>query len=180
MSATIACKRLSCALVLLAAAAPVLAADAPAQGQHSACDTALDAMHAVEQRLVAEADKGLTPDPKAQAELQRLQKQAARACLGGTGERQPPPQSVLQPPVRVPPPQVLSPAPAPVPRLPPPATVSPPPPVVAPPAPPVTTTSCNPSGCWNSEGQFMPRVGPALSSPRGLCTVQPGGVVHCP
>jgi hypothetical protein len=77
-------------------------------------------------------------------------------------------------------PQVLSPLPGAVPRLPPPATVSPPPPVLAPPAPPVTTTSCNPSGCWNSQGQFMPRVGPALQSPRGLCTVQPGGLVNCP
>jgi hypothetical protein len=164
------------ALCLLAL--PALAADA-APAKASPCDTALEAMQAVEQRMLAEADRGHAPDPQAKAELQRLQKQAARACLGGNGERQPPPQSVLQPPVRVPPPSSLAPAVT-VPRLPPPATVSPPPPLVTPPVLPVTTTSCNPSGCWNSEGQFMPRVGPALSSPRGLCTVQPGGMVQCP
>jgi hypothetical protein len=165
---------------LLLAWVPLMAAAAPAPQQAaSPCDTALEAMHAVEQRMLAEADRGRAPDPQAKAELQRLQKHAARACLGGSGERQPPPQSVLQPPISVTPPSALSPA-VPVPRLPPPATVSPPPPVVAPPAPPLTTTSCNPSGCWNSEGQFMPRVGPALSSPRGLCTVQPGGLLSCP
>jgi hypothetical protein len=170
----------SFALALLCLAATgVPAADAPAAkaAPASACDSALDALHAVEQRMLAQADAGHAPEPQSKAELQRLQKQAARACLGGSGERQPPPQSVLQPPVRVPS-TVFEPAP--VPRLPPPPAVSVPPPVIAPPAPPVTTTSCSPSGCWNSEGQFMPRVGPALSSPRGLCTVQPGGLVSCP
>ncbi|MEJ6023339.1 hypothetical protein [Ramlibacter sp. PS4R-6] len=56
---------------------------------------------------------------------------------------------------------------------------------VPPPAPPLDVgraaaiTTCDPGGCWDSEGRRLTIVGPVLVGPRGACTAQ-SGVVHCP
>ena len=40
-------------------------------------------------------------------------------------------------------------------------------------------TACDPNGCWTSEGTRLPRMGPQLMGPNGLCTAQ-GGFAYCP
>lgn len=90
------------------------------------------------------------------------------ACLGraeGTGRRSGapyPPQAVAPP--------VIEGAP--------PLRTAPPAPPLAIPRPTVITT-CDPAGCWDSEGRRLHNMGPLLMGPRGPCTVQ-GGVAHCP
>jgi hypothetical protein len=98
-------------------------------------------------------------------------KQAVEACLGReSGERvrsgAPDPAIAVAPPVMQPP--HAPPVPA--------VVASPPPPVYVP--PPVVTT-CDATGCWDSNGQRANNLGPMLVGPRGACTVA-GGVVHCP
>ncbi len=44
---------------------------------------------------------------------------------------------------------------------------------------PPTISSCDPSGCWDSNGTRLNQVGPILQGPRGFCTVQ-GNFVYCP
>jgi hypothetical protein len=60
------------------------------------------------------------------------------------------------------------------------------PPVPAAPAPPpqgsrpAAVTTCDPGGCWDSDGRRLNSVGPQLIAPRGrACNVQ-AGVVLCP
>jgi hypothetical protein len=53
-----------------------------------------------------------------------------------------------------------------------------PPPAVAVPRPPVVT-SCDPAGCWDSEGRRYNQQGPVLLGPTGVCTLQ-GGLLNCP
>ena len=52
------------------------------------------------------------------------------------------------------------------------------PPPLAIPRPTVITT-CDPSGCWDSEGRRLNSAPPALMGPRGLCSGT-GSVVNCP
>jgi hypothetical protein len=40
-------------------------------------------------------------------------------------------------------------------------------------------TSCDPSGCWSTDGTRLNRIGPELAGPRGICGVQ-AGVASCP
>ena len=40
-------------------------------------------------------------------------------------------------------------------------------------------TTCDPNGCWGSDGSRLNRIGPELAGPRGVCNVQ-GSVVACP
>ena len=102
--------------------------------------------------------------------------QASRACLGGPAPAQPVIGPALTPPIAVEP-------------MPLPAQPAPPAPA-APPAPrplsqplhierPSLVTNCDPSGCWNSEGQRLPRLGNELQGPRGPCTAFGTGYV-CP
>jgi hypothetical protein len=44
---------------------------------------------------------------------------------------------------------------------------------------PAAITTCDPGGCWDSEGRRLNQLGPVLVGPRGTCTVQ-AGVVNCP
>lgn len=149
-------------------------ADTGGEGPHSAsCREALSRLEA------AQADAARERSADARRQVQALQRAAARSCLGGSGDPQPAPQAVLQPPVAVP-----SPAPPPPPVRPSVADrglsmpVPPPRPVV--PSPPPTVTACHDGGCWNSDGVFMPRVGPGVIGPGGTCRVLPGGGVQCP
>jgi hypothetical protein len=43
----------------------------------------------------------------------------------------------------------------------------------------VTITTCDPGGCWASDGSRLQRFGPNLVGPRGVCTVQ-ASQLHCP
>jgi hypothetical protein len=101
-----------------------------------------------------------------------LRTEAARACLGGgtPGARS---QRWAQPPVAVPPPQIDVPARA---QASPPVAMPPPPLEIPRPA---TITACDPSGCWTDQGTRLPRLGPQLTGPGGLCTAQ-GGFAYCP
>lgn len=103
--------------------------------------------------------------------LARARQQAATACLGrdsGSRERSGAPQ-----PARTVPP-VLPPAVAAPPPLP---AIAPAPPPLA--APRAAITTCDPAGCWDSEGRRLNNMGPLLVGPRGLCMLQ-GGVLNCP
>jgi hypothetical protein len=97
---------------------------------------------------------------------------AASACLGGTdGQRER--SGAPDPAQRVPPPVI--------------GGVAPVPPALrgaAPQAPleiprHATITTCDPAGCWDSEGRRLNQTGPLLMGPRGVCIVQ-GGIVTCP
>ena len=104
--------------------------------------------------------------------LLRARQQAIAACLGSApmrGER----SGAPEPPIVVAPTRIgsrVDPLPLP--------SISPPP---APPAAgrPAAITSCDPGGCWDSEGRRLNQLGPVLVGPQGACTVQ-GGVVACP
>lgn len=107
-------------------------------------------------------------DEGSRAQVDAARKEAIGACLGsedpdrarsGAPER----------PVVVPAPRFPA-APA--------VVATPVPPPIAIPRPSVVTT-CDPGGCWDSEGHRLNQVGPVLVGPRGACTVQ-GGIVVCP
>jgi hypothetical protein len=72
--------------------------------------------------------------------------------------------------------------PAPILSVPP---VHPVPPVATAPLPPLAVprpaviTTCDPAGCWDSEGRRLNNLGPMLVGPRGLCNPQ-GGIANCP
>ena len=91
---------------------------------------------------------------------------SVRKPVAGTEFRAP------YPVIQVPP--VTSPAVA-LPQVPSPAAL--PPPVAVPRA--AVITQCDPTGCWDSNGQRLNRVGPGLAGPGGSCTVQ-GNAALCP
>lgn len=166
------------AIVLVAGCAS--AADL-APKPESPCQLALDALHGREEALLAQrpaAHRTDQPDP----EVLALKHRAARACLGAAAEgdaatrRSAPPPAVAPPITLVPPP-----APKAVPPLSSAPPIPPMPPAMPPsvPRPPALITACDAAGCWTSEGARLPRVGPNLLGPRGLCTAQ-GAVLVCP
>lgn len=108
----------------------------------------------------------------AAAQVEVLRATAAATCLGSAT---PPsrPGRVARAPVVVPPPRVT--VPAPPAALP--APVPPPPAVAI--ERPATPATCDPSGCWTSDGAHLRHVAPNIVGPAGLC-VQQGGVVYCP
>jgi hypothetical protein len=57
-------------------------------------------------------------------------------------------------------------------------TLEPAPPPVAVPRP-ATITTCDPGGCWDTEGRRLNNMAPLIVGPRGACTLQ-GSVVVCP
>ena len=164
-------KTLSCLL----AVAAVLASPAAAE-QHEdplkspACRAAVDALQVREAEVRAarstESPADRVRQPEAMARMQAARKQAAQACLRGSGDR-PPPAYVAPPPVAV-----LPSAPA---GRAPPAAAAP----LPRPQPPPIVTSCDAAGCWTSDGKWLPRAGSTLIGPRGPCTVQ-GVLLNCP
>jgi hypothetical protein len=140
----------------VALAVPAFAQDPLKSGS---CDQRLDALQAA--RIAG---------TQANAErIEVLRRQAAQACLGGTGAATRPSPSVRAP-IAVAPTATAVPHPAP------PLMVSPP--TVAIERPPVLTT-CDAGGCWDSNGTRLNRAGPLLMGPGGMCTTV-GTTVHCP
>ena len=134
-----------------------------------------DPLHSPEcLRARAELDTAFgAPDARRNARLQQARQSARQACLGReAASRQrsgaPEPPQVVAPPALREPPAAAVPAP--------PATV--PAPALSIPRPAAITT-CDPGGCWDSEGRRLNQMGPQLVGPRGVCTVQ-GGMVICP
>lgn len=150
---------------VLALAAAALAHAQSADPLHSReCDAARAGL---ESALDAAAQKSAG----SQERLAAARKDAMAACLGresGTRER----SGAPEPAIVAPPPVTQMPRP-----LSPPATVAAP----VPPAytPPAVVTTCDSTGCWDSNGRRINRLGPMLVGPRGACTVV-GGTVQCP
>jgi hypothetical protein len=141
----------------IAVAAPVLAQDPLKSGS---CDQRLDAL---------EAARAAGADANAER-IEVLRRQAAQACLGGTGAATRPSPSVRAP-VAVAPPTIE------VPRHPqPPLSAAPPTVAIERPA---IITSCDAGGCWDSNGTRLNRAGPLLLGPGGICTTV-GTTVRCP
>lgn len=151
------------ALVLAAAGTPALGEPEVDPLKSDACKAALVELEKV-------ANRGASPARSAR--LAQARESAATICLGrsqGRGVRSGAPypaQPVAPPAISTPRPQVSLPA-----VLAPPAAVSIPRPTVI--------TTCDPAGCWDSDGRRLDRMGPLLMSPRGPCTVQ-GGFATCP
>lgn len=91
-------------------------------------------------------------------------------AIAGCVQAQPVPVHVVAPSVIVVPPPVIDGPPA--------IVTEPPWPPVAIPRPAVVTT-CDPGGCWDSEGRRLNQVGPLLVGPHGACTMQ-AGAAQCP
>ncbi|MCA0242673.1 MAG: hypothetical protein LCI02_17625 [Proteobacteria bacterium] len=152
---------------LLLTALNAAAADLAAQ---PACRTALRALTVAE---AAAEPASAASAATSSGRLTAARRQAAVACLG------PAAAAASGPPLGAR--QVLPPAPAMgigVPRLVSPSSAAAPPPVPAP-RPPVSITSCDPVGCWASDGSRLQRAGPMLIGPRGMCS-SAAGVLSCP
>ena len=110
---------------------------------------------------------------RARAErLATARRHAALACLG-PASGQPQRSGAPEPAQAVPPPVIAVPRAQPTPASPSPAPL---PPLAIP--RPATITTCDPAGCWDSDGRRLNQMGPLLMGPRGPCSVQ-GGVVTC-
>jgi hypothetical protein len=150
-------------LVLAASAASVLGAPDSDPLKSQACK---DALAAMEQVLAT------PPSPARAARAAAAREEAAVACLGRSAGRAmrsgaPEPAQVVRPPAFAGP---ATPPAAPAVATPAPALVIPRPTVI---------TTCDPGGCWDSEGRRLNSMGPLLMSPRGPCTVQ-SGIANCP
>jgi hypothetical protein len=152
--------------IVLALACMQAAQAAGADPQSAPCRAALAALQARE----ADWSNGAASQPGARiatdARWQALRRQATRACLGAesAAASAPLPRSAAAP-IVVPPVTVA----------PPPATARPAPREIAPSlpvAPPVTLRSCDPNGCWTSDGQRVPHAGRDPLDPRVHCTLQ--------
>jgi hypothetical protein len=110
--------------------------------------------------------------PGARERLSHVRKNAITACLGSASqgaER----SGAPDPPITVAPTRIgAHTAPLPTPSLTPPA-----PPLTIP--RPAAITTCDPGGCWDSEGRRLNIMGPLLVGPGGTCNVHPN-VVTCP
>lgn len=104
--------------------------------------------------------------------LARARARAAAACLGRS-DGQAVRSGAPDPPQRISP-TVIAEPPRP-PALP--VAVEPAPAIVVP--RPTVITTCDPAGCWDSDGHRLNNMGPTLMGPRGVCTVQ-GGLANCP
>ena len=151
---------------LLAAAAALAAGAQPADR--------LDAPECKAARGELEAtldDPALGRDERARR-LAAVRKKVLAVCLG-PASAQPQRSGAPQPAVAVPAPVISAPPLYPTVRA-----ASPPLPPVNVPRPAVVTT-CDPAGCWDSDGRRLNNLGPMLVGPRGVCTVQ-GGTANCP
>jgi hypothetical protein len=157
-------------LLLLALSA---AADADADPQSNACQRALESLQAREAELaVARADTAASTPTDTR--WQALRGQAARACLGRDSTASTAPGRSAQPPMAVPP-VAVPPAPAETARRRSPAPLPAPGPTYR---PPVTVMSCDPLGCWTSDGARLPHTGRNPLDARVRCSVQ-GRMVVC-
>ncbi|MCM2250750.1 MAG: hypothetical protein NDJ19_00170 [Ramlibacter sp.] len=157
---------MACALLAVAtataAAAAAAASDPLSSPECTAARAQLD-------KAIDEAVHNRQADASRMAQARR---RAGEACLGsGSGSRS---RSGAPDPPRAVPPAVIGPRPA---QAQPPAAAVPPPPLAIPRAPTITT--CDPAGCWDSEGRRLNSMGPLLIGPNGLCTLQ-AGVLNCP
>jgi hypothetical protein len=146
--------------LLLASTAVTACAQAADPLKSPACGAALAGLQAARQ---GGADA---------ARVEALRSSAAGICLGSATPSARPGRVARAPEV-VPPPQITVPvrpaAPA-APALPPPAVA------IERPALPAT---CDPSGCWSSDGTHLRHVAPSVPGLAGPCVAQ-GGVVYCP
>ncbi len=161
------------------------------------CERALQAVQACEDVAASAPDAAPRADGRRRApdaRLLDLRRRAAQVCLGG---KAPAPQRQVQAPVTVAPVIVAPVTVAPVTVAPvtvapvkvtpvtvapvtvPPVSVTPPAPPPPRNAPPLVITSCDPTGCWASDGSRLNRMGQNLLGPRGLCSVQ-GNLLQCP
>ncbi|HSV35840.1 MAG TPA: hypothetical protein VLI46_09795 [Ramlibacter sp.] len=155
------CAAAAILLCLASALSPAQAADAMESPQCQAARASLDAV--LNDRTVSES--------VLKRQLSQARQRAARECFGtGTapGERSGAPFA----PQAVPPPTIT-----PASRPPAPVLAEPPPPLPIP--RPAVITTCDVSGCWDSEGRRLNHMGPILIGPRGPCSIQ-GGAVNCP
>jgi len=155
------------ALLLAGSAARQAAAQGDIDPMHSPeCATA----QGVLERALQEAVGG---SADARQALDAARKQALDICLGpqtGHTERSGAPAS----PIAVPSPSFTAHGGGRAMHAP---TVTPPaPPSVA---PPTVITTCDASGCWDSQGHRLNSMGPVLIGPQGVCALQPGAV-RCP
>lgn len=153
--------------MLLAAGTGALAASPPgADPLHS--DECLAARSELE-RALAEPPASMQLHPQ---RLARARRQAGAACLGrdSSGRER---SGAPEPAQSVPAP-IISARPA---QPPAPAAVPPQPPLSIP--RPAVITTCDPAGCWDSEGHRLNNMGPLIVGPRGLCTLQ-AGQLNCP
>lgn len=169
-------------LIALAAAFSATTMAAPSTDRlHSAgCVSAMSALRDVGVAMAGstESSKGVSAaDSRALAKLAELKRVAARTCLGGDGTAPPVPQQIGQKPISVAPvsPVAVTPNPS---GLGLPEHTSPRP-TTASVAPLTSITSCDPVGCWASDGTRLQKVGPNLLGPKGFCTVQ-GYALNCP
>jgi hypothetical protein len=137
------------------------------------CRLALDALQAKEAVLIASRRASEAGPAAAGVSMDRLRRNAARACLGGTGDP-PPPKQIASPPISVSP--IVVPRPAP--RLSAPAVQAAPPPRRV--EPPVFVSGCDAGGCWASDGTRLIRSGAHLIGPRGVCSGTQGTPLVCP
>lgn len=163
-------------VLAIAIAAVASSAERPDPTKSPECLCALDRLNAIEEEVAAARSSAPLKESynaKASTRLNATRKNASRICLGGSGD----------------PPPLARPAALPT-DLAPPLTTSPglrpqasPSSVVVPNfkrvEQPVSVTSCDPGGCWASDGTRLQRVGPNLLGPQGFCTTQ-GALVHCP
>ncbi len=161
-------------LLATALAVSALAAPSTDRLQSPGCVTAMSALHDVEGAVAASVKSGKgtsAADSRTLVKLAELKRAAARTCLGGNGTPSPAPQHMAQRPISV----QVSPS----------ASVTARPALIPSPLPPVpvaplkSITSCDAAGCWVNNGTRLQRVGPALLSPKGFCSVQ-GSVLNCP
>ncbi len=121
------------------------------------------------------ADRGAESTAKLKIELERSRGVVASRCFDQPADsampgRAPPPPAMTPPVIEKPHPDLPPKAP-PEPR----AQLAPPPLQIA---RPTTLTTCDPGGCWDSNGNRLNGQGPVLIGPSGTCVAQ-GGVVNC-
>ena len=150
------------------------AAAVDADPQSNACQRALTALQARETELGAAAQSNTPPRTPTDTRWQALRAEATRACLGREAAASAPLPRSAQPPVTVPP-VVVPPAAAEAAQR---RTPAPLPPVVPGYRPPVTVMSCDPLGCWTSDGARLPHTGRNPLDARVRCSVQ-GQLVVC-
>jgi hypothetical protein len=156
--------RLIALLIALGAALPANA--------HAADELSSPQCRAARDELEATLDDpGIGRAERAQR-LAVARKKALTICLG-PASAQPQRSGAPQPAIAVPAPVISAPPLYPAARA-----AAPPLPAVVAPRPAIITT-CDPAGCWDSEGRRLNNLGPMLMGPRGLCTLQ-GGIANCP
>jgi hypothetical protein len=157
-------------LLLAACACAVLAAPAAYAQPADRLDSP-DCKAAREQLEATLDDAGIGRNERAQR-LAVVRKKVLEICLGPASAH-PQRSGAPQPVLAVPAPIISAPPLYPTVR-----TTPPPLPAVSVPRPSVITT-CDPGGCWDSDGRRLNNLGPMLVGPRGPCTLQ-GGTANCP